>query len=63
MPGLRHHIGQAIQPLNNSAKAMTTIRPAISNSETVAAIVFAFGLSFHDRRRRFIAAFFAFSLI
>ena len=31
-------------------KANIAIKPPISNSEIVAAIVFALGLSFHDRR-------------
>jgi hypothetical protein len=30
--------------------ASIAIKPTINNSEIVAAILFAFGLSFHDRR-------------
>jgi hypothetical protein len=36
--------------LDRSAKASTAIKPVINSDETVAAIVFALELSFHDRR-------------
>jgi hypothetical protein len=37
--------------IDRSAKARTAIKAAINSDETVAAIAFAVGLSFHDRRR------------
>ena len=36
--------------IDRSAKASTAIKPAINSNEIVAAIAFAVGLSFHDRR-------------
>jgi hypothetical protein len=35
---------------NRKATASIAIKPAINNNEIVAAILFALGLSFHDRR-------------
>jgi hypothetical protein len=35
---------------NRKATASIAIKPTINNSEIVAAILFALGLSFHDRR-------------
>jgi hypothetical protein len=39
-----------LQPELDEAAASTAIRPAINSNEIVAAIAFALGLSFHDRR-------------
>jgi hypothetical protein len=36
--------------VNRKATASIAIKPAINNNEIVAAILFALGLSFHDRR-------------
>jgi hypothetical protein len=36
--------------VNRKAMASIAIKPAINNNEIVAAILFALGLSFHDRR-------------
>jgi hypothetical protein len=36
--------------VNRKARASIAIKPAINNNEIVAAILFALGLSFHDRR-------------
>jgi hypothetical protein len=36
--------------VNRKATASAAIKPAINNNEIVAAILFALGLSFHDRR-------------
>jgi len=36
--------------VNRRATASIAIKPAINNNEIVAAILFALGLSFHDRR-------------
>jgi hypothetical protein len=36
--------------VNRMAAASIAIKPAINNNEIVAAILFALGLSFHDRR-------------
>jgi hypothetical protein len=36
--------------VNRMATASIAIKPAINNNEIVAAILFALGLSFHDRR-------------
>jgi hypothetical protein len=36
--------------INRKATASIAIKPAINNNEIVAAILFALGLSFHDRR-------------
>ena len=36
--------------IDRSEKANTAIKPAINSNEIVAAIAFAVGLSFHDRR-------------
>jgi hypothetical protein len=44
-----HALGE-LHCIDRSAKASTAIKPAINSDETVAAIVFALGFSFHDRR-------------
>ena len=44
-----HALGE-LHCIDRSAKASTAIKPAINNDETVAAIVFTLGLSFHDWR-------------
>ena len=44
-----HALGE-LHCIDRSAKARTAIKPAINSNEIVAAIAFALGLSFHDRR-------------
>ena len=44
-----HALGE-LHCIDRSAKARTAIKPAINSDETIAAIVFAVGLSFQDRR-------------
>jgi len=39
-----------VQRIEQKARTSTAIKAAINSDETVAAIVFALGLSFHDRR-------------
>ena len=41
--------------MDGSARARTAIKPAINSNEIVAAIAFAVGLSFHDRRPWLVA--------
>jgi hypothetical protein len=53
MPDTAHlpiDVKREVYCVNRKATASIAIKPAINNSEIVAAILFALGLSFHDRR-------------
>jgi hypothetical protein len=43
-------VNREVYRVNRKATASIAIKPAINNNEIVAAILFALGLSFHDRR-------------
>jgi hypothetical protein len=44
------NVKREVYCVNRKATASIAIKPAINNNEIVAAILFALGLSFHDRR-------------